>query len=122
MKTDNYRKLLEDKKQQLMGSRANREDIEIERHADELDRIVQLSQREVSTLLFDQNARLLSSVRAALRRIETGEFGVCIDCEEEMNAKRLAAIPWAQRCVPCQEKHEQETKDHAVLLQEEDAA
>lgn len=121
MKTDNYKAILEAKRSQLAGS-VNREEIEIERHADELDRIVQLSQREVSTLLLDQNARLLASVRAALRRIETGEFGVCINCEEEIPAKRLAAIPWAERCIPCQERHEMEVKNHSVLLQEEEHA
>jgi DnaK suppressor protein len=40
----------------------------------------------------------------ALHRIEAGVFGTCLDCEEDINVKRLAALPWAARCIACQER------------------
>lgn len=42
-------------------------------------------------------------IDAALARMESGEYGVCIDCESKIPPRRLAAIPWANRCVKCQE-------------------
>ncbi|MGE5125033.1 MAG: TraR/DksA family transcriptional regulator [Betaproteobacteria bacterium] len=49
---------------------------------------------------------LLQMVDDALLRIDERRFGVCASCEEEMNAKRLEAVPWARLCLSCQEKQE----------------
>ena len=46
---------------------------------------------------------LLTSVDAALKRINEGTFGQCLNCEQEINAKRLEAIPWVRYCITCQE-------------------
>jgi DnaK suppressor protein len=43
----------------------------------------------------------LSEVRAALNRVHLGTFGICLDCEEEISPKRLAAVPWASLCIVC---------------------
>lgn len=48
----------------------------------------------------------LQQVDEALVRLETRRFGVCASCEEEMNLKRLEAVPWARLCLACQEKQE----------------
>jgi DnaK suppressor protein len=48
--------------------------------------------------------RDLKLVKEAQRRIETGEFGSCMQCKEEISAKRLAVVPWAKYCVSCQER------------------
>ena len=50
---------------------------------------------------------MVQLVDQALDRIEGKSFGHCIVCEDEMNLKRLEAVPWAQRCISCQEKQEQ---------------
>ena len=42
-------------------------------------------------------------MRAALRRIDEGTFGVCLHCEEDITPKRLAAVPWTAFCIQCQE-------------------
>ena len=44
----------------------------------------------------------LREVRAALRRIDEGAFGMCIDCGEMIDPKRLAAAPWTAHCIVCQ--------------------
>jgi len=46
---------------------------------------------------------LLTSVDAALKRIGEGTFGQCLNCEQEINAKRLEAIPWVGHRITCQE-------------------
>ena len=39
--------------------------------------------------------------------ISEGAFGECLNCGEEIQAKRLDAIPWAPHCIRCQELLEQ---------------
>jgi DnaK suppressor protein len=50
---------------------------------------------------------MLQLVDEALIRIEGRRYGVCVVCEDEMDKKRLDAVPWAKRCISCQEKQEQ---------------
>jgi DnaK suppressor protein len=45
----------------------------------------------------------LRLVDEALDRLESGDYGVCLACEEAIPPKRLRALPWARYCVPCQE-------------------
>src|SRR6267154_4073495 len=50
---------------------------------------------------------MLQLIDEALQRIRNNKFGTCAQCEEELQLKRLEAVPWARHCVTCQEKHEQ---------------
>jgi DnaK suppressor protein len=45
----------------------------------------------------------LRLINEALDRMESGDYGTCLDCEEDIPNKRLTALPWAQYCVSCQE-------------------
>src|ERR671924_1261417 len=59
--------------------------------------------------LFHQSSndrQLLQMVEGALSRIREGNFGQCISCGEEINPKRLEAVPWTRFCIECQEKME----------------
>ena len=59
--------------------------------------------------LFTQSANdrhLLQMVEGALVRINEGTYGECISCGNEINPKRLEAVPWARHCIACQEKLE----------------
>lgn len=46
----------------------------------------------------------LRLVDEALERLDAGDFGFCLECENPIPEKRLRAIPWARYCVSCQEK------------------
>lgn len=48
----------------------------------------------------------LKTIEEALRRFDEGTYGICEDCEAEIPVGRLNAMPFALRCVECQEKHE----------------
>ena len=50
---------------------------------------------------------MLQLVDDALHRIDDHRFGVCVVCDDEVDKKRLEAVPWAKRCISCQEKQEQ---------------
>jgi DnaK suppressor protein len=45
----------------------------------------------------------LQLLNAALRRCDEGDFGICLECGEEIAAKRLKAVPWAKYCIVCQD-------------------
>src|SRR3989337_3013577 len=55
----------------------------------------------------DDNRRILQLVQEALGRIKSGEYGRCVACQEEVQQKRLEAVPWGRHCIECQEKQEQ---------------
>jgi DnaK suppressor protein len=46
-------------------------------------------------------------VKLALQRMNEGSYGICLHCEEPINPKRLAAVPWAPYCIRCQEAIDQ---------------
>jgi DnaK suppressor protein len=46
----------------------------------------------------------LRLVEDALAKLGGDEYGVCVDCERTIPGRRLKAIPWATRCVACQEE------------------
>jgi DnaK suppressor protein len=48
----------------------------------------------------------LQLVDEALERIKEGSFGECASCHEELQQKRLEAVPWTRYCITCQEKKE----------------
>ena len=65
----------------------------------------------VKESLFQQRAHLTGLVRrieGALTRIREGEYGLCTACGDEINRKRLEALPWTQYCIRCQEASEQQ--------------
>ena len=45
----------------------------------------------------------LRLINEALDRISSGDYGICLRCEQPIAPKRLKALPWARYCVPCQE-------------------
>jgi DnaK suppressor protein len=57
--------------------------------------------------LSNSERETLHLVDEAILRLDSNRFGVCGVCQEEMDRKRLEAVPWARLCLPCQEKQEQ---------------
>jgi DnaK suppressor protein len=54
----------------------------------------------------DSDRQLLQKVVDALRRLDNGEFGECMNCGEPVEQKRLEAVPWSPYCLACQEEAE----------------
>lgn len=54
-----------------------------------------------------KNSRtLLYEIDQALRRIERGTYGRCLQCQQRIQKKRLDVIPYAELCIECQTKQE----------------
>lgn len=52
----------------------------------------------------------LAKLNLALKKLDEGSFGVCTECEEPINKKRLEARPETQLCIRCKEDQEQAEK------------
>ena len=94
------------KEVELLESLRNRGKITIEYVAEETEQITLRDERDFAALALDRDSQLLREVRAAQTRIANGTFGSCEECEREIPLKRLDAVPWARRCVQCQEKED----------------
>ena len=103
-KLNDFRRVLESKRDELLKDTADRDEILIENAAEEFDRLQQQLNREVAIRNLDRTSKLLKNVQAALARIDTETYGVCPHCDEEIPEKRLEAVPWAGYCVICQEE------------------
>jgi DnaK suppressor protein len=102
--SNKFQKVLETKRRQLALSCSNREEIQIENAGDDFERLQQRLNRELAIRNLDRDSKLLKDVGEALSRIETGVFGMCLQCDDEIPDKRLNAVPWASYCVTCQEE------------------
>jgi len=102
-----FKMILEGKQSELAKLLRNREAIAIEKSPDALDEVQHAAERELAIRNLDRESQLLRQVRFALRRIGEGTYGVCLHCEEEISPKRLAAVPWTQYCIHCQEMADQ---------------
>lgn len=109
-KLDSFKKRLEERQQALRKTVSRTE--EDGRIADQ-DTAQDIADRAASSytkeFLFSQSnneRQLLQMVEMALQRIRQGSFGECVSCGNEINARRLEAVPWTRYCIECQEKKE----------------
>jgi DnaK suppressor protein len=98
-----FQEILEGKRAELVRVLRGRDGIAIEKSADQMDEIQGASERDMEIRNVDRESTLLGDVKAALLRIHDGSFGTCTECDWAISPKRLAAVPWASRCIECQE-------------------
>lgn len=65
----------------------------------------------VTTSLQNTELKEYKMIVKALTFLEKGTYGICVDCSEDINLKRLAAYPNVLRCLICQEKEEDGSND-----------
>jgi DnaK suppressor protein len=120
-KTDvqKYKEILEAKQAELAAILRNRDGITIEKSPDALDEVQNAAERELAIRNLDRESNLLRNVRAALRRIDEGNFGVCAHCEEDISPKRVAAVPWTPFCIDCQEQADRAAEEGNMETLEE---
>jgi RNA polymerase-binding protein DksA len=101
---DALRKRLEAKKAELM-SRLDRITANLRRgvDADSKERAKQMEDNEVVDALGNEAREEIGKIAAALKRIESGEFGTCAECGVSIHPDRLEAYPYAEECIECAE-------------------
>ena len=74
---------------------------------DPVDLAVRNYSKNVMLAVSENESRQLLMINEALDRLQDDEYGLCQNCEKEINPKRLDAVPWARYCLNCQELLEQ---------------
>ena len=99
-----YRKMLHEKRRTVLSALGVKFDTLARLGRVAEDDQAQISHDEfVSLRLNGLDYAQLRMVEEALDRLDSGDYGICLSCEEEIAPKRLQAIPWARYCVTCQE-------------------
>jgi len=114
---DRFKKLLLERKQQIIDAADNTKDeglgFEQEDLADEVDLASSETGQAMNLRLRDRERVLLKKIDKALEKIEEGEFGVCELCGEDIGGKRLEARPVTDLCIRCKEDQERVEKTYA---------
>ncbi len=73
---------------------------------DTADEAYNLYNKNIMLGRVETDALKLRLVDQALQRIENDTYGVCIECEEEINPRRLEYVPFARYCTECKSELE----------------
>jgi RNA polymerase-binding transcription factor DksA len=69
--------------------------------ADAPDRAIQRENDDVIDSIGAAAAAELAEIDRAFARMDSGHYGICEDCQHEIEQKRLVAVPYATRCLRC---------------------
>lgn len=115
--TAKFRKLLLEEKQRLINNSKNALKNELSLSPDDLPDETDLAASEISqNLIFklrDRERLLLGKISEALTRMDEGTFGLCEECEEPIEIRRLEARPVSTLCIACKERQEHKEKVYA---------
>jgi RNA polymerase-binding transcription factor DksA len=107
---DRFHALHEEIRQELLDS-------DNEHYIDLAGQVHDLEEESVADLLVDIELAVIDlhvceirEIDAALMRLAKGQYGICVDCADEIDVPRLQAQPAARRCSLCQENFE---RNHA---------
>lgn len=116
-KLEAFKKRLEERQRELRNamnrSAQDGRDADAESAQDVADRAANSYNKEFLFHQSNTDRQLLQMVDGALDRIREGNFGECISCGQEINPKRLEAVPWTRHCIACQEKLEKGILEHS---------
>ncbi|MBI1393955.1 MAG: RNA polymerase-binding protein DksA [Alphaproteobacteria bacterium] len=108
------KKLLDWKNEILRESKGTLDGLQAEslHLADIADRASSETDKALELRTRDRQRKLISKIEAALRRIETGEYGYCEETGEPIGLRRLEARPIATLSLEAQERHERDERVH----------
>ena len=99
-----YREMLQEKRAKVLSGLGTK--------FDTLARMGRVAEDDQAQFLNDESVSLhlntldyaqLRLIEEALDRLNSGDYGICLSCDEPIPPKRLHAISWARYCVRCQE-------------------
>jgi DnaK suppressor protein len=114
-RTQDIRRLLEQRKRQLNADlqgmiRTVRHESRGERTADEQDVAESDTRSDIDLAVIQMKAETIARIDAALRRLDQGGHGDCVECGEKISLERLTAMPFALRCRECEASREKAMK------------
>ena len=96
-------------------SRMAAEEIQLENTEDEGDLATISHDRDLLYNLHEGGFARLRFIQEALKALDRGQYGECIRCGNDINEKRLEAVPWATMCIRCQEETETENTSSRLV-------
>ena len=110
-RAQNIRQLLEQRKRQLTAEmqgmmRDVRREGRSARAADEQDEAEADTRSDIDLAVIQLKAETVARIDAALRRLDQGGHGDCVECGEKISIERLTALPFALRCRDCEDSRE----------------
>jgi DnaK suppressor protein len=57
--------------------------------------------REVTMGKLERDLQTIVEIERALRRLDEGQYAVCVGCQSRIPGARLKAIPWTRTCIAC---------------------
>ncbi|UCE81699.1 MAG: RNA polymerase-binding protein DksA [Deltaproteobacteria bacterium] len=108
-KLEHFREILRDRFQELLaeaektvtGMTSSNDN-----YPDPTDRASLESDRNFMLRIRDRERKLLSKIKSALERIDSGDFGICEMCGDDIGEERLEARPVTTLCISCKKKQE----------------
>jgi RNA polymerase-binding protein DksA len=107
---EKYREILARKRSELIGDIANIEDEALRQNSGSLSSLPQhmaeqgsdTFEQSISLDLAQVDRNLIREIDEALKRIDTGTYGLCLRTGQRISADRLAEIPWAKYSIEAQ--------------------
>lgn len=108
---DVFREQLQARQRELQAlsqeSSASRDAVELDQQSvGRLSRMDAMQQQAMANATEARRATELREILAALQRIDTGAYGLCEVCDEEIAEKRLRLYPTVRLCVTCADRQE----------------
>jgi RNA polymerase-binding transcription factor len=84
---------------------------------DHLDESDANAQGEIDLALLKMRTETVAHIDISLARLESGNYGYCVECERAIAARRLRAVPFALRCQECEKQRERKLETGERLVQ-----
>ncbi len=114
-----FKKALLAKEQDLIAEidrfEANVKDAQSAEVEDPIDAVTSSQTKAAAAAETSMASDTLAAVRAALERIQAGNYGVCVECGRPIEPKRLEAVPWTPFCLEDQQKHDDEKPEPSAF-------
>ncbi len=81
-----------------------------ENFPDPTDRAALEADRNFMLRIRDREHKLIKKIKSALERIESGAYGICESCGDDISIQRLKARPVTTQCIACKTKAEAQEK------------
>lgn len=104
-----FRKRLQRERERILAQPQDETAVsEVGRNPDRADLAASYGERERILALTAMEQRHLQQLQKALDRLDSGGYGICAGCGDEITYGRLEIMPHAVYCVACQRRHEQQ--------------
>ena len=106
---EGIKKKLLDRKNDMMNmlNTSSKDQVSDGQVKDSGDEALSVTMEKLKNSLEQNEVNELRLIEDAIKRLDQGEYGLCIDCEEHISIKRLEHYPYAARCIVCQEAKEE---------------